>query len=56
MRQIDAYEAALVAGEADLMTSIVFCPPTDETRHAEMLVELLRISLEHRFNRARSVR
>src|SRR5690242_13043405 len=44
---VDAYEAALVAGEAGLDHLDRFLPPAEDENYGELLVELLRITLEH---------
>lgn len=47
--RIDAYEAALFAGDASLRDVSTFLPSSVDDTYYELLVELLRITLEHQW-------
>lgn len=47
--RIDAYEAALIAGDASPRDIARFVPSSSAENHFETLVELLRITLEHQW-------
>lgn len=52
--QIDSYESALVAGKASLDDLAEFLPPQDSNDFQPVLVELLRITLEHQWQPGQS--
>ena len=47
--RVDAYEAALIAGDVSLADLARFLPPSSADNYYETLVELLRITLEHQW-------
>jgi eukaryotic-like serine/threonine-protein kinase len=49
--QIDAYESALVAGQAKLENIAQYLPALEDPSYQEILIELLRITLEHQFQK-----
>jgi hypothetical protein len=47
--QIDAYESALVAGQANADDIDRFLPPPEDSHRTHLLIELLRVTLEHQW-------
>lgn len=52
--QIEAYESALLAGRADLADIEQYLPPREAENYGDTLVELLRITLEHDWQRGQT--
>lgn len=50
--RVDAYEAALLAGKTSLRELDSFLPPASSEDYFEVLVEMLRITLEHQWQSA----